>query len=101
MSRSRSLAPDFYEWLQSCHRHASGIRACRQKGRYFMYSRLKILGHPIHPMLVAYPIALYSSTLVAYLIYIVGHDTFWFRVAVVVNIAAIVMAAVAALPGFL
>jgi uncharacterized membrane protein len=39
-----------------------------------MYSRLKIFGHPIHPMLVAYPIALYTSTLVAYLIYIVGHD---------------------------
>lgn len=66
-----------------------------------MYSRLKILGHPIHPMLVAFPIALYTSTLVAYLIYIVGHDTFWFKVAVVVNLAGIVMAAVAALPGFL
>ncbi len=66
-----------------------------------MYSRLKIFGHPIHPMLVAYPIALYTSTLVAYLIYIVGHDTFWFKVAVVANIAGIVMAAVTALPGFL
>jgi uncharacterized membrane protein len=66
-----------------------------------MYSRLKIFGHPIHPMLVAYPIALYTSTLVAYLIYIVGHDTFWFKVAVVVNIGAIIMAAVTALPGFL
>ncbi|MGZ3600077.1 MAG: DUF2231 domain-containing protein [Ktedonobacterales bacterium] len=66
-----------------------------------MYSKLKIFGHPIHPMLVAYPIALYTATLVAYLIYIVGHDTFWFKVAVVANIAGVVMAAVAALPGFL
>ncbi|HEV2458676.1 MAG TPA: DUF2231 domain-containing protein, partial [Ktedonobacterales bacterium] len=66
-----------------------------------MYSRLKIFGHPIHPMLVAHPIALYTSTLVAYLIYVVGHDTFWFNVAVVVNIGAIIMAAVTALPGFL
>jgi uncharacterized membrane protein len=27
-----------------------------------MYSKVKIIGHPIHPMLVAYPIALYTST---------------------------------------
>ena len=33
-----------------------------------MYSKIKILGHPIHPIIVAYPIALYTATLVAYII---------------------------------
>lgn len=66
-----------------------------------MYSRVKLLGHPVHPMLVAYPIALYTWTLVSYLIYLVGGDTFWFKVAVVTNIAAIIMAAITAVPGFI
>ena len=34
-----------------------------------MYSKIKIFGHPIHPMLVAYPIAFYTSTLVGFIIY--------------------------------
>lgn len=67
-----------------------------------MYSKVKIFGHPIHPMLIAYPIALYTATLVAFIIAAArGGDVFWFRVAVVANIAGVIMAAVAALPGFI
>jgi uncharacterized membrane protein len=66
-----------------------------------MYSKIKILGHPIHPMLVAYPIALYTSTLVAYIIYAANKDPFFFKAAVAANIAGIVMAALTALPGFI
>jgi uncharacterized membrane protein len=66
-----------------------------------MYSKVKILGHPIHPMLVAYPIALYTSTLVAYIIYGLHKDPFFFKAAVAANIAGIVMAALTALPGFI
>jgi uncharacterized membrane protein len=65
-----------------------------------MYSKVKLLGHPVHPMLVAYPIAFYTSTFVAYLIYTFGGDPFWFKVAVVANIAGVVMAAITAIPGF-
>jgi uncharacterized membrane protein len=65
-----------------------------------MFSKVKVLGHPIHPMLVAYPIALYTATLVAYIIYAAHNDAFYFRAAVAANIAGAVMAAVAALPGF-
>lgn len=65
-----------------------------------MYSKIKILGHPIHPMLVAYPIALYTATLVAYIIYAANKDPFFFKAAVAANIAGIIMAALAALPGF-
>lgn len=66
-----------------------------------MYSKIKLFGHPIHPMLVAFPIAFYSATLVTYLVYLIGGDVFWFRVGVAANIAGVVMAAVAAVPGFL
>jgi uncharacterized membrane protein len=66
-----------------------------------VYSKVKILGHPIHPMLVAYPIALYTSTLVAYVIYAANKDPFFFKAAVAANIAGIVMAAITALPGFI
>ncbi|HEU5330900.1 MAG: DUF2231 domain-containing protein [Thermomicrobiales bacterium] len=67
-----------------------------------MYSKVKLFGHPIHPMLVAYPIAFYTATLVAYLIYqFGGQPQFWFRVAIAANIAGVVMAVLAALPGFI
>jgi uncharacterized membrane protein len=66
-----------------------------------MYSKIKLFGHPIHPMLVAYPIAFYTATFVTYLVYLIGGDVFWFRVGVAANIAGVVMAAVAAVPGFL
>jgi uncharacterized membrane protein len=66
-----------------------------------MYSKVKIMGHPIHPVLVAYPIALYTSTLVAYIIYAVNKDPFFFKAAVAANVAGIVMAAITALPGFI
>ena len=33
-----------------------------------MYSKAKIMGHPVHPMLVTFPIAFYSSTLIAFII---------------------------------
>lgn len=66
-----------------------------------MYSKVKVLGHPIHPMLVAYPIALYTSTLVAYIIYGANDDPFFFKAAVAANVAGVIMAAITALPGFI
>ena len=66
-----------------------------------MYSKVKLLGHPIHPMLVAYPIALYTSTLVCFIIYAANKDPFFFKAAVAANLAGVVMAAITALPGFI
>jgi uncharacterized membrane protein len=66
-----------------------------------MYSKVKIAGHPVHPMLVAYPVAFYTATLVCYIVYSSNQNPFWFKVAVVANIAGAVMAAVAAIPGFI
>ncbi|MFQ5779328.1 MAG: DUF2231 domain-containing protein [Nitrospiria bacterium] len=46
-----------------------------------MKSRFQIFGHPIHAMLVAYPIALYLIALVCDLIYLWRGDPFWYRMA--------------------
>ena len=66
-----------------------------------MYSKAKILGHPIHPMLVGFPVAFYTGALVAFIAYAANMNVFWFRVGFVANWAGVVMAAVAALPGFI
>jgi uncharacterized membrane protein len=64
-----------------------------------MYSKARIAGHPIHPMLVAFPIAFYTATVATLLAYVGTHETFWFRVAMVANIAGIITAVVAVIPG--
>jgi uncharacterized membrane protein len=66
-----------------------------------MYSKVKIAGHPIHPMLVAFPVAFYTATLVLYIVYSSKGDPFYFKVAVLANAAGVIMAAVAAIPGFI
>lgn len=66
-----------------------------------MYSKAKILGHPIHPMLVGFPVAFYTGTLVAFIVYATTLNVFWFHLAGVANWAGVVMAAVAAVPGLL
>ena len=66
-----------------------------------MHSKVKIAGHPVHPMLIAFPVAFYTATLVCYIVYSSNQNPFWFKVAVVANIAGVVMAAVAAIPGFI
>src|SRR4051794_26297984 len=52
-------------------------------------------------MLIAYPIAFYTATLVAYIIYAANDGPFFFKAAVAANIAGVVMAAITALPGFI
>lgn len=66
-----------------------------------MYSKAKIMGHPIHPMLVGFPVAFYTGTLVAFIVYATSMDRFWFRVAGILNWAGVITAAVAALPGLI
>jgi uncharacterized membrane protein len=65
-----------------------------------MYSKVKIFGHPVHPMLVAFPVAFYTATLFCYIVYYSNQNIFWFKVAVVANSAGVIMAMVAAIPGF-
>lgn len=64
-----------------------------------MYSKARVAGHPMHPMLVGFPIAFYTATVATLLAYIGTLEAFWYRVAMVSNIAGIVTAVIAAIPG--
>ena len=66
-----------------------------------MYTKARIAGHPIHPMLVAFPIALYAATVAALFVHLGTHDPFWYRAAMYCNIGGVVLAAVAAVPGLI
>ena len=65
-----------------------------------LYSKARIGNHPIHPMIVAFPIAFYTATFVCFLVFWRTGDPFWFQVAFYANIAAVCTALLAALPGF-
>lgn len=64
-----------------------------------MLTKARIAGHPVHPMLIAFPVALYVATAVALIVYGGTHDVFWYRAAFWTNLSGVVMAGVAALPG--
>jgi uncharacterized membrane protein len=64
-----------------------------------MYSKARVAGHPIHPMIVGFPIAFYTATVATLLAYVGTHEAFWYRVAMVANIAGIVTALIAVVPG--
>ncbi len=64
-----------------------------------MYSRIKLAGHPVHPMLVAFPVAAYTGTLVGFAVYAANGHQFWLNLAIALNVAGVCGAALAALPG--
>jgi uncharacterized membrane protein len=64
-----------------------------------MYSKVKIAGHPVHPMLVAFPVASYTGTLAAFAVYAANSHQFWLNLAIALNVAGVCGAALAALPG--
>jgi uncharacterized membrane protein len=64
-----------------------------------MYSKARGAGHPLHPMLVAFPLAFYTATVATLLVYIGLREVFWYRVAMVANLAGIATAVIAAIPG--
>ncbi len=59
-----------------------------------MQGKATFRGHPLHLMLVSFPIAFWSGALVTDGIGAAGHDPFWFRMSVVL----IVMGSVTAIP---
>lgn len=66
-----------------------------------MQSKVKILGHPLHPILTPFPIALNTATMVCCIMYAANAEYFWFRVAFIANCAAVVMSAITILPGLI
>ncbi len=65
------------------------------------YSKAAIRGHAIHPMLVAFPVAFYTATLAAFIVYAATAGVFWFQFAVVTNWAGVGFAILAAVPGLI
>jgi uncharacterized membrane protein len=66
-------------------------------------STARFLGHPIHPMLVPFPIAFFIGAFLADLVYLRGHDPFWATAAfwlLAAGLAGAVLAALAGLTDF-
>ena len=64
------------------------------------HATAQIAGHPIHPMLVPFPIAFFTATLVCDLVYRQSLNEFWFIATQYLLGAGIVMALLAAVMGF-
>ena len=64
-----------------------------------MYSKARIAGHPIHPMVVVFPIALFAATVVLLLAYVGSSDAFYYRAAMVANLGGVVTSLIAVIPG--
>ena len=64
-----------------------------------MYSRARVAGHPIHPMIVVFPIALFTATVAALLAFVGTGDLFYYRAALVACAGGVAMALIGALPG--
>ena len=65
-----------------------------------MRSRFQVGGHPVHAMLVAYPIALYVTSLLCDLIYLWRSDPFWYQMAFWNMLIGFIGHLAAAVPGF-
>ncbi len=64
-----------------------------------MYSQANIKGHAIHPMLVGFPIAFYTATFLAFIVYAAVGNVFWFQFGTVTAWAGVGFAILAAVPG--
>ncbi len=63
-------------------------------------SSAEIAGHPLHPMIIPFPIAFLVGTLATDIVFAVTSDAFWARASFWLLVAALVMAALAAVAGF-
>lgn len=63
-------------------------------------STARIADHPVHPMLIPFPIAFLVGTLISDIIYWRTVDAFWATASVYLLVAAIITAALAAVAGF-
>ncbi len=66
-----------------------------------MQSRFHIRGHPIHAMLVSYPMALYLIALLCDLVFLWTDDPFWYRLAFWTMLFGLIGNIMAALSGII
>lgn len=65
------------------------------------YSKIKIAGHPLHPMLIAFPVTFYTATLLSFAAYAGTQDLFFWRMGLWSNVTGVLSAVVAMVPGFI
>jgi uncharacterized membrane protein len=63
-------------------------------------ARAKIAGHPVHPMLIVFPIGLFITSFIFDLVYLAAGDPFWYRTAFWTMLIGFIGTLAAALPGF-
>ncbi len=66
-----------------------------------MKSTAQIKGHPLHPILVAFPIAFFIGTLVFDIVSVIYNEDSFSRTAKYLNIAGIGCGLLAAIPGII
>jgi uncharacterized membrane protein len=64
-----------------------------------VYSKIKIGGHPVHPMLAAFPVACYVGTLAGFAVYAANGHLFWLNLAIALSVAGTGTAVLTALAG--
>jgi uncharacterized membrane protein len=63
------------------------------------HSTAQVAGHPLHPMLIPFPIAFFVGTLASDIVFAIDGDPFWARMSFYLICAGLVMAALAAIAG--
>ncbi len=66
-----------------------------------MDSKVKVLGHALHPMLIAFPLGLLSTAVVFDIVFLVSNDPRWTQTAYLMIGAGVVTGLLAAIPGWL
>jgi uncharacterized membrane protein/cytochrome c2 len=66
-----------------------------------MQSTASVFGHPIHAILIAFPVALFVTVFIGDLFYYRSRDTFWVRFSYVMLWMAAVWTWIAAIPGLI
>ena len=64
-----------------------------------MESKIKVAGHPIHPMLIVFPLGLLSTAVAFDIVGIISSDASWFNISFWMIAAGIIGGLLAAVPG--
>jgi Predicted membrane protein (DUF2231) len=64
-----------------------------------MQSTVRVAGHPLHPMLIVFPLGLLATAVIFDIIYLVSHNSMWTQVAYYMIGAGVIGGLAAALPG--
>jgi uncharacterized membrane protein len=66
-----------------------------------MESKAKVAGHPVHPMLIVFPLGLLATAVIFDIIYLVSNTSQWTLIAYYMIGAGVIGGAAAAVPGWI